>query len=425
MTIEHVFTPAHELFGLDPDRVRCPYPIFATLREQAPVAWFDELDSFVVSRYDLIQEVQRQPDVFSNRYATGPAMERALADVMAEIAGDGKPAPEMTPILLLADPPEHGRQRALVNRAFSPAAIRRIEPDMRVLADELIDGFVERARVELVGEFAVPFPMTVIATALGVPLDRMEDFMGWSRRVVAGIGTSTIDRARLADVLQARHELSRFVVGVIDERMREPADDLISQIAHAEIDGERLRRREIVEMVAQFLLAGNDTTAKLLATAVFRLAREPEFADRLRADGELITPFVEEVLRLEPPINGIYRVATADYDLGGVRIPAGSSVWMVYASGNRDPEQFEAPDELRVPRDGKAPHLAFGFGEHFCLGAALARAEARIGLDALLSRCADIRLDIDPDDAPWDPSFMLHGLQELPLTFRPAVQPAP
>jgi cytochrome P450 len=258
--------------------------------------------------------------------------------------------------------------------------------------------------------------MTVIAQALGVSLDRMDDFIRWSATLVAGIGKQEFGTQELASILETRSELGDYLHEVVAAREDAPQDDLISQLVEAEIDGERLRRSEIVDMVVQFLLAGNDTTAKLISTAMLRLARDPALADRLRAEPELIVPFVEEVLRLEPPINGTYRIATEDYELGGVKIPAGSAVWMVYAAGNRDPDQFANPDACHLPAPPTSPHLAFGFGEHFCLGASLARAEGRIGLTVLLQRCADVRLDTDA--VAYDPSFMLHGLQELPLTFR-------
>jgi cytochrome P450 len=417
---------ANELFDFDPHLTACPYPAFAALRERAPVAWFDVLDAFVVTRYDLIAEVLRQPEVFSSRSATGPKTDREMMRLMAELAAEDTEMRDLAarvakaggaPVLLRADPPEHGRQRAFVNRAFTPAAIRGIEPDIARLAEELVDRFAPRGRVELITEFAVPLPMTVIADALGVSLERMDDFTRWSKTVVATIGKRDFGKAELADILVAQSELTSYLRSVVVEREADPRDDLTSQIVHAELDGERLRRAEVVDMLVQFLLAGNDTTAKLIATAALRLARDPELADQLRAAPELVGPFVEEVLRFEPPINGIYRTAMVDVELGDVVIPAGASVWMVYASANRDPAQIPDPDEFQCPQPSKTPHLSFGFGEHFCLGAALARAESRIALQTLLARLADLRVAIAPEDVRYEPSYQLHGLQELPLTF--------
>ena len=421
-------TSAKELFDLDPDRVRCPYPVFAEMRSVGPVTWFDDIDSYVVTSYDLIVEVLKQPDKFSSRYATGRATQQRLAEVMIELIGED---PEMAalaerrmtsgsvPVLLSADPPAHPRQRALVNRAFSPPAIRRLEPEIDALAHQLVDDFADRGRVELVSEFAGPFPMIVIAKALGVGLDRMDDFTRWSHTVVAGIGNPTIGKAELSEIVRAQTELADYLLGVVLERQEQPEDDLISQIVESTIDGERLTPVEVVDMSVQFLLAGNDTTAKLIATSMLRLAQDPALADELRSDPDRLVPFVEEMLRVEPPINGTYRIADVAYELGGVEVPAGSSLWLVYASGNRDPAHFPEPDACRFAREAGAPHLAFGFGAHFCLGASLARAEARLGLQTLLARCRDIRLDGDLDAVVYDRSFMLHGLQQLPLAFEP------
>lgn len=427
MTTTDAITAANELFDYDPARAACPYPVFKGLREEAPVRWFDLVQAFVVSRYDLIVEVLRQPEIFSNRSATGPATEQEMANVMLELAMEDPSVGPMAeaallssvPTLLLTDPPEHGRQRALVNRAFTPAVIRRIEPQMQELADELVDRFAATGRTELLADFAVPFPMTVIARALGVSLDRMDDFIRWSATMVAGIGKRHFEKAQMREFLVARTELADYLQSVIAARDAEPQDDLISQIVHSTIDDERLTHIEVMNMALQFLLAGNDTTAKLIATSMLRLAGDPELADRLRGEGDLVPAFVEEMLRLEPPINGLWKIADADYELDGVKIPAGSTVFLLYASGNRDPQQYPDPDGLTCPQPSKSPHLAFGFGEHFCLGASLARGEARIAISTLLRRLGDIRLDVPADQVKYDVSFMLHGLQELPLAFTP------
>jgi cytochrome P450 len=292
-----------------------------------------------------------------------------------------------------------------------------MEPEIEALAHQLIDAFLDRERVELISEFAIPLPMTVIGKAVGVPLDRMDDFMQWSKTLVAGVGARELDKADVATLLRTRAAVAEYLLALVAERTGRPEDDLVSVLLQAEIEGERLTPAEIVSMLVQFLLAGNHTTAMLIATAMLRLADDPHLADRLRADTALVAPFVEEVLRVQPPINGTYRVADVDYELGGVHIPKGSALWLVYAAANRDPEQFPDPDEFQCPQQSSVPHLTFGFGAHFCLGASLARAEGRIAIGALLARCDEIRLGLEPDELAYDPSFMLHGLQALPLTF--------
>ncbi|MDQ2648524.1 MAG: cytochrome P450 [Actinomycetota bacterium] len=427
-TSEDVLAAAHELFELDEERVRCPYPVFSGLHAQSPVIWFDEIESFVVTDYDIIVDVLKQPDRFSSRFATGRATEVKMMGALMELAMEDPEVLAMaqermqeglSPVLLSADPPAHPRQRALVNRAFTPGVIRTMEPEIERLCDQLLQGFQARGSVELVKEYAGPLPMIVIANAMGVPLEDLDEFSAWSNTVVSAIGNSTITKEELGEIFRARNLMSDYLLSIVKARIAEPRDDLISKITEAEIDGQRLTPAEVSDMAIQFMLAGNETTAKLIAAATLHLAQDPDLADRLRKDPDAIVPFVEEQLRFEPPINGTYRIADVECELGGVHIPADSSLWLVYAAGNRSEKHFEEPDECQWAREQKSQHLAFGLGPHYCLGATLARAEARIAIRMLLERCGDIALDIPVDQVPYDTSFMLHGLKQLPLTFTP------
>ena len=419
-------TAATALFDLEPGSVRCPYPIFDALRDESPVVWSDRLEAYIVSSYDLIVEVLRQPERFSSKRTVGPAIDRQVGGMMREIAAEGGEVAALlarttklgtAPVLVRADPPDHGRQRALVNRAFRPATIRALEPAIEELVEDLVDAFAPTGRVDLAHQLSLPLPMIVIARALGVTLDRMDDFRRWSDSLVLSFGRSDLAKDDLREVVRARSEMAEYLLGVIDEREEDPADDLVSQIVTSQVDGERLSRYEIVEMVMQFLIAGNETTAKLINAAGLRLALDEALADRLRADPELVVPFLEEVLRLEPPSSGLYRTATVDCELGGVALPAGTNVWLVYAAGNRDPEHFDDPGTCRLDRTESTPHLGFGLGPHYCLGAGLARAEARIAVQALLRRCHRLRLAVPADAVSYDPSYLVHGIHELPLTF--------
>ena len=221
----------HRLFTLDAEQVACPYPTFRTMRETAAVEWYDELEAFAVTDYGLILEVLRQPEAFSSRSTTGPAADREVVQMMIELASEdpefGHVATKVmegtSPVLLSADPPEHPRQRALVNRSFTPAAIRRMEPGMLTLANRLVDDFTELGEVELMTEFAVPFPMTVIATALGISLDHMDDFMRWSRTIVAGIGKRAIEKSDLVSIVRTRAELGEYLLSVVLEHEKSHA----------------------------------------------------------------------------------------------------------------------------------------------------------------------------------------------------------
>jgi cytochrome P450 len=420
---------AGALFDLEPETVRCPYPLFAQLSEHAPVMWSDELEAFVVTQYDLIVDVLRHPEAFSSRNTTGPKTDRQLKALMADLISDDAEIRSMierralygtSRVLVRADPPVHTRQRAIVSRAFSPSVVRSLEPAILQLTEELIDAFDVGGLVEIGAQLASPLPMTVIATALGVELERMADFKRWSDGLVAGVGRNDMGPEELAQIMQSRSDLEDYLLQVMSLRQTSPTDDLISRIIHAEVDGERLRIHEALDMIVQFLVAGNETTAKLITATILRLAQNPALAAELRAQPDQIPALLEEVLRLEPPSTGLYRMAVADCELGGLEIPAGSALWLVYAAGNRDARMFDAPDECVIDRKMPAQHLGFGLGAHFCIGAGLARAESRIAIEAMLRRFDRIELAVDPDQIEYESSYMVHGMRALPLVLSPA-----
>jgi cytochrome P450 len=414
------------LFQLDPDAVGCPYPIFEHLRDDHPVVWVDEIESFVVTRYEDIAHVLRHPEAFSSAMATGPVLARQMAAGMQALAArsggelDGilrRVERGRAKVLLNADPPLHGRQRKLVQRAFTQRRVRDSEGAIRDIAEHLVDGFVDDGTVELVSAFAVPFPLSVIADRLGVPRQDMAAFKRWSDDFTLAIGNHHLSPDELQAMLVSQSEFFEYFDEMVRQRRSAPTDDLVSELAHARLaDGDELKSPELLGMLNQFLVAGNETTTKLLASSLRRLAEDPELTGRLRADPTAIDAFVEEMLRLESPVQGLYRQAVEDCTVGGVAVSAGASLWLAYASANRDGSVFSRPDELEVERSFAQPHLAFGFGEHFCLGAALARAEARIGIDVLLRRMAEIRLG-EENSFAYERSYALHGLSQLHLTF--------
>lgn len=419
----------HRLFRLDREAVRCPYPIFERLRQESPVVWVDDIESFVVTRYEDVSHVLRHPGAFSSQMATGPVLARQMADGIQNLVGRAEEGMESvlvrvnrgrTKVLLSADPPLHRRQRNLVNRAFTQRRVRESEGVIRSIAEGLVDGFASSGYVEFVSGFAVPLPLSVIADRLGVPRSDMVDFKRWSDDFTVAIGNHQLGQDDLRSMLVSQAEFFSYFEALVDERRRDPADDLLSELATARLpDGDGLELPEILGMLNQFLVAGNETTTKLLAFSFHRLAEDPELADRLRSDPGLVEPFVEEMLRLEAPVQGLYRIAVQDCEIGGTAIPAGASLWLAYASANHDDSVFDRPGDLDLEREFSQPHLAFGFGEHFCLGAALARAEARIGISVLLERLAAISLD-DRNRFDFESSYALHGLKELWLRISPS-----
>jgi cytochrome P450 len=327
-------------------------------------------------------------------------------------------------VLLGADPPDHARQRKLVNRAFTPPKVKALEPRIREVANTLVDAFASRGRAELVTEYGVLLPLTIIAEALGVADDDLPKFKRWSDDFVAAIGNQHMSKAQLKSLVLSQGEFFDYFADKIEQRRAQRRDDLISDVVYAELDGEPLSDREMLGMFNQFLVAGNETTTKLVASSVRMLCQQPELAARLRAEPELIAGFVEEALRLEAPVQGLFRTAVVNTEIGGVAIPAGSHLMLMYASGNYDESQFGCPHDIDPSRSNAMKHLSFGHGEHYCLGAALARAEGRIAIETLLARLDDLAL-VPGTELAYEPSFVLHGLRALPVTFTErAHQPA-
>jgi cytochrome P450 len=419
--------PITPLLELQPAAVACPYPYFDQLRDEAPVAWIEQLGCFAVTRHADALEVLRNPELFSSRAPTGP---KAMGDTMVllqelfqeredlhSVLIEGAMAGQLA-VLLTADPPVHDRQRALVSRAFTPRRVRLLEPRIRAIAEGLVDQFIERKRCEFISEFAVGLPLTVIAEGLGIPDGDMAAFKQWSDDFVVAIGNHRLTKDRLAEMLKSQVAFGHYFTERIEERRLDPRDDLISDVVHARIDGtEPLTTPEMLGMFSQFLVAGNETTTKLLGSALLLLLRQPDLLARVRADRTLIPGMVEEALRLESPVQGLFRVANQSTELGGVPIPAGSSIWVVYAAANRDGGLFVDPSVADPDREEKG-HLAFGHGIHFCLGAALSRTEARIAFETLFDRLGDIRLAED-NQLEYEESYALHGLKELWIEFDP------
>ena len=322
------------------------------------------------------------------------------------------------PVLASADPPVHVRQRKLVNGAFRPSRLRAMEPLVRQVADALIDDFAPRGSVELVREFAVGLPMAIIANALGVGDEDLETFKRWSDDMVMPVGNQSPSVDQVRGYLESHRDFSAYFNAKIDERRHQSADDVISDIANAEIEGETLERREQLSIISQLLTAGNETTTKLITAIARYLAEYPEVQARVRADRGLVPALVEEVVRLEAPVGGLFRQATTDIEVGGITIPAGDHVWVLYSSANRDHERFGCPGDFDIDRPDLKDHVGFGHGQHYCLGAGLARLEATVGTNALLDRLDAIVL-AGANDFTFEDSYLLRGLRELHLEFTP------
>jgi len=415
------------LLSLDAAQVRCPFPAYADLRQGEPVVWSERLNAFVVSRYADIREVLKDPVTFSSAKASGSSSVTALAQHVLEspeFPDDVRRVAERrlrlsgSPVLLNADPPLHKRQRGLVSHAFTPRRVNEMEPLFQRITDELIDSFIDRGEAELIADFALPLPMTVIATILGVPPSMMHTFKRWSGAFTRGVGALDLPTAEVVDIFRAVGEFYDYFSEQLEVRRAAPADDLLTDLLQARIAGEQpLTEDEILQMLVQFLIGGNETTTNLIGGIMCHLLRDPELMAEVKADPGRIPTLVEEGLRLEAPTQGMFRTTTKDTEIAGRPVPEGSMVFLIYASGNRDACEFADPEQIKL-HEARGHHLAFGRGEHVCIGANLARREAAIAISTLLNRLPGLAAGTDPERLDYHPTFILRGPRRLPITFR-------
>jgi cytochrome P450 len=410
-----------------------PYPAYAELRRDAAVCPVEKPGGYVVSRYADVAFVLRHPELFSSIAMQTTLMARGITG--GGMAGVGLGATDAARVgkllqdlpipitelmasrsLIASDPPAHGPMRSLVNRGFTPRRIAALEPRVREIARASLDALSGKREIDLVADFSIPLPVTVIAELLGVEPERTADFKRWSDCVVAG-STGSAGAVRPETILEAFVDLSRYVTSVIEARRSEPRDDLISTLTRAEQGEAALTPVETVMFTVLLLVAGNETTTNLLGNAMLALLAHPEQLARVRRDPGLVPALVEEALRFDGPIQFLVREATRDVELAGVRIPAGALVLPLIGSANRDERQFEDADRFDVSRSSQG-HLAFGLGIHFCLGASLARLEARVALEELLARYA--RFERLEPRAEYIDSFLIRGLRRLPLRVEAA-----
>ena len=404
---------------VSPEVLECPYPYYKRVREEAPVHQ-TPLGFWAVSRYEDVLSVVRNPEHFSslsqsNSFATPPPPE------VIEISKQGYPRVNT---LLSNDPPSHTQFRNLVNKAFLPKRVAQLEDSIRAIANDLLEKFVNDGKVDLVTQFAVGLPLTVIADALGVDRADMPKFKKWSDDSVAPL-SGLLTPERQIECAHSRIELQKYMVERIKEREIELRDDLLSDLVKARFDsgeraGEGMTMPEMLDVIAQLLVAGNETSTKLIAAATLMLIENPDQMEKVRADFSLIPNLVEEALRMEAPVQMLPRFTTTDVEVGGVAIPKGSIVMAMYGCANRDEAKYPDADRFNVERDNARTQLAFGQGPHFCVGAALARSEARIAFELLLSRLNNIALAPVEEPTHRELSMTLRGLSSLHLTFTPA-----
>lgn len=401
-----------------------PHRFFGELRKQCPVHQhvFDAADMakvnqnpwvaepttelFSLFRYQDCVRVLQSPQLFSSKEGPGPERLRAISE-------DG--------MLLFADDPAHRRQRSIANKAFTPRMVAAMEPDIQKLADELLDKIQPLGGADLVRDYAVPLTLRVVARIIGVDDARIDDFFRWSNDTLSAFGA---DESAVERSFQSMLELHGYLTSLIEPRRAalgrgEPIpDDVLSALMTAEHEGTRLSDEELFMGCQQFMIAGFETTSTALASAVHLLCTHPEQRRKLAEDLSLMNVMVEETLRITAPLEGLCRTANEDTEIGGVPIPKHAKVRVMFASANRDADQFDRPDEFDLDRDlaSLRKHIAFGHGIHTCVGAALARAELRISLSTLLDRLPDLELD-PTGETSRNPSLLVSGYNRLPIRW--------
>ncbi|MGK3997685.1 cytochrome P450 [Sorangium sp. So ce1024] len=379
---------------------RDPYPLYDQMRSSSPLLHVAPLDLWMIFDHEGVKRALTDHDAFSS--AVTPVTGRA---------------PDW---LVFSDPPRHTKLRAIVVRAFTARSVAALEPRVREVSRELLDQQIERGEMDLAQDYAGLLPTVVIAEMLGIPPGDRARFLRWSEAIVnlshAISGGDEAERM-MSEHAAAKDEMEIYLAEVLAARRRAPKDDLLSRLVEAEVDGERLTEDEILGFFQVLLAAGTETTTNLIDNAILCLIECPEELARLRASPELLPSAIEEVLRYRSPVQLAFREARRDVEVHGQVIPAGRIVVPVLGSANRDPQQFRDPGRFDIGRDPN-PHVAFGQGIHFCIGALLARLEARIALSDLLARLRGLEL---ASQEPWEPRKPINvlGPARLPIRFEP------
>ena len=398
-TTEVLFNPLLPEFHAD------PYPFYRRLREDDPVHQ-SPLGFWVLTRYDDCVTALRDP-----RFGR-----EAFAQLLAAVYGDGTETGALPRSMLFRDPPDHTRLRGLVSKAFTPRVIEHMRGHIQEIVDRLLDRVQPAGAMDVIADLAYPLPVTVICEMLGVPLTDHESIRDWSAdiaRSLDAIGLPSdveiVERGRVA-----RRAIGDYFRRLVPRRRADPQNDLLTGLIAAEEQGDKLSEGEVIAMCVLLFIAGHETTVNLIGNGLLALLRHPEQLGRVQRDPALVPGAVEELLRYDSPVQRTARITSADVELGGRTLPAGSMVVAALGAANRDPAQFTDPDRLDVNRRD-VRHISFGYGIHFCLGAPLARVEGQIALGTLLRRAP--RLALAETSPEWRESSVLRGLKRLRVTF--------
>lgn len=400
---------------MDPDVQLCPFEAYDAVRGPGKVYQDPATGWYFVTDYETVRRLTADAANLSN--FTGVLMcktKSAHQDEIDEIWKSEGFLP--TPVLVVSDPPDHTFYRSFVDRSFSLGRVKRMEQYLESIVDEIVAEQRDRGAMEFRSAVATRLTLSVIADQLGVPRSDWLKLDEWTDAVMAHQDQS-IPPEREKELVRKICELHQYAARKVEEYRKEPRDCLLSDFANMEIDGRRMTMREIAAMVEQGLTGGKDTSASAMCSAMLRLCEDPALQERLRDDPSLIPQFVEEVMRLDAPVQGLFREARNDLEIGGVRIPRGSVVVLKWGAANRDPAMFPEPDRLKLDRANAKRHLTFGYGPHTCVGNLLARAEMRIVFTKLLANMRHFRLAGGAESVRRVPHFFSYGPMELHVRY--------
>lgn len=410
-----------DLSMTDPQAMKSPGPFYQTLRKDSPVHYDAKLNMWLVSRYDDIVTVLRDPLTYSDKHGYAAQYASGFFEEFKQILerdGGG-----FFPDVIKSDPPEHTRVRKLMDKAFTAHRVATLEPQITALVNKLIDQLVAKAGsgqvVDGVNDFAIPLTIAVICEQLGFGQISADKVKAWSQAVTAQIGRMQNREQMLANAAQIC-DLQNFIIAEMRAREAQPREDMVSDLVHAQTDDGKLEFGEAVSLVRAMIIAGNDTTASAIGNLIYVLATQPEIAKTLQAsvdDDRLLNRFVEELLRIEPPVRALAKMTTKEVELGGVKLPEHAHVMVLYASGNDDESQFACPRNFDLNRNNLAKHVAFGVGVHRCIGASLSRMEIKVVAREVVRRLADIKLTIPVSEITYAPTVAVRTIERLPITF--------
>jgi cytochrome P450 len=391
-----------------------PFPEFARLRAEDPVHWSPAMKAWIVTRYDDVKRVAlNNKEISADRltpfFKTNPEYQRGGIENLARYLNHW---------MVFKDPPDHTRLRRLFNKVFTPTAVENLRPNIESIVADLLDGMAAKAkrgeRVDYIADFAYPLPASVIMDMLGVPRADLQRVKVWSDDIALFIGTAQVAGNKYLRAEEGARQMAGYFRGLVEARTAAPSGDMLSQLVMARDEKDALTTDEVIGTAILLLFAGHETTTNLIGNGFLYTMRFRDQWERLKADPSLAQSAVEEWLRYDGPSGALARIASGDIELAGRAIKSGQRVFAFMNAANRDPQAFAEAERFDIGRDPN-PHLTFGHGIHFCLGAPLARLEAQIAAARLAERFPDIGLASgDPD---WHDSLILRGVKALPVTL--------